>query len=376
MTAVEVDRLLEAGEALLDARKPEQALSRVAEALTADPDSAAAHALAARALRDLGRHPEAEVEARQAVACAPQWAYPLRILALTLSKAPGATPWRSDESVAVAREAMRLEPQNPASYIVLADACATAGQFDEADETVRRGLQLAPHSAPMWVTASFVALKTHHWPAAESAARRALAIDPDDAAAINNLGVAIRRQGKTELGAVAFLDAVKIDPRSPAARENVELVGFQRLSVFAAVVLLPLAVFWPLYLAARLGTARWLATKPERLRPVARRLGIRVATSPRTRRRFERHNARLQAQVPVDAPVGEWSALRGRQLVSTSFLVVLAIGMGLTGVLLALATFGAPNVGTSVVLAVIGFVLLVGTGAVVRRLRRRRRLVY
>jgi hypothetical protein len=72
------------------------------------------------------------------------------------------------------------------------------------------------------------------------------------------------------------------------------------------VLLLPLLIVWPLYILAG---RRLAATRPERLRPTARRIGLWVATSKRHQRTFAKEAARAEKLAAAVAPEG-WSSLR------------------------------------------------------------------
>jgi Flp pilus assembly protein TadD len=375
MTEADVRQLLEGAEALLDARRYDEVLELAAQAIAVDPSNPSAYTTAARALSELGRHDEAIRTAQNAVALAPGWAYAHRICSLALSSSPtNSSAPASKKAVEMAQEAVRLAPYDAGCHLALARACAIAGMFTPADEAVRKALQLAPNSANCWVSASFVAIRARSWSSAESAARRALALDPGNYAATNNLGVALRRQGNSTLGAIAFLDAARIDPRSPEARNNVEGIGFSYFRLVVPLLLAPLLIVWPLFIAARLGVGKWLASKPERLRPLARRVGIRVASSKRYRRKFEQQNARAQKMLASSERVNEWSALSGQHLMGDQLLKVLAGSLLLTAlVFVAIAAIdagpGNPVVGLVIVALLFGAGAALMFGAVARRRR-------
>ncbi len=366
--------LLQGGDALMDARKYDHALQLASQVLASEPANPAGHALAARALMELGRYTDAVYAATEAVSLAPQWAYTHRLLSIALRKATANIKWPGDEyAIQAAREAVRLAPADAACQASLAEACAAAGNLGDADEAIRQALTLRPDSASHWSTASFVAIKARNWAAAEGAARRALAIDPDNYAATNNLGVALRHQGRWNVGTVAFLDAARIDPRSPTARDNVEAIGFQYMSAIAPLLLSPLLLIWPLFLSARLATAGWLSSKPEHLKPLARRLGIRVATSERYRRKFDKHNVRAQ-RLLSGLSAKEWSALHGRQRFSTGFLIAIAAALILVALFFAAAAvFSAPTTGAITGYAITAVVFMAGASLIVTVVFRRRR---
>lgn len=374
MTAVPVRETAVACNALMDARRYQQALDLAAQAAATSPGDASLHCIMARALLGLGRNFEAVEAAGRAVSLAPLWAYAHRIGAIAfiaLAKEKHRHP-KSFLATAVseAREAARIGPADPMNHLVLAEALAAASQLTEADAAARRALELAPQRADTWVTASFVAVKARNWRAAEVACRRALAIDPNNSAAKNNLGLALRGSGRWSLGAVAFEQAAVADPRSAAARDNIELIGFQYLSVLVSVLLLPLLVVWPLFIAARLGASRWLSHRPARLRGTAFRLGLRVARSRRYRRKYDRVSAGA-TQPAGTGPLDGWTALGGQRwwklgratrtfvLASATFVLFLLV-VSAAG---ALAQQVAPGSPVATVVAVLCG--LVGTGVIV-----------
>lgn len=224
----------------------------------------------------------------------------------------------------------------------------------------------------MWVSASLVALRAKNWLAAEKAARHALALDPDNYAATNNLGVALDRQGYWTLGAVAYLDAARTDPQSPTARANVEAIGFRYMATLAPLALLPLLIIAPVFMAARIALTAWLLKRPRRLQPLARRVGIRLATSKRQRRKFERHSARVQRLTKDPRAKAAWTAIGRRQWASNGVLGVVGFafaGFGLATLALVVPS-GAP--GEKLGPAIFGVVLLAVGGAALWRLAIRR----
>jgi Flp pilus assembly protein TadD len=339
VTTFSVSNLMEAGEALLDARKYDQALALASQAVANQPQDPKAHALAARALSGLERVDEAAGAAAHAVSLSPNLAYYHRLLAITLQAPAGMRDRRMYQgrvlhANAAALEAVRLAPYDPANYRVLAETFARLGHKKQADDAIRKAIELNPNCASNWATASFVATRGRNWYAAEIAARKALSIDPQNYAAANNLGVALRFRGRWMQGAVAFHGAAQIDPRSSTARENVESVGFQYMQQVAVLVLLPLVIVWPLWVIAGISLKRWVARRPERYRPLARRLGLWIATSKRHQRRFTKEAARAE-KMAASIPANGWSSLHnyrptfaslpGRAICVVCFTVIFAI---------------------------------------------------
>ncbi len=375
MTAAPAREAAAVCNALIDARRYQHALDLAVQAVASSPDDANLHCIMARALLGLGRNFEAVEATGRAVSLAPLWAYAHRLgaiafIALAKEKHRHAKSFLA-QAVPEAREAVRIGPVDPMNHLVLAEALAAGSQLAEADAAARRALELAPQLADTWVMASFVAVKARNWRAAEVACRHALAIDPNNSAAKNNLGLALRGSGRWTLGAVAFEQAAVADPRSAAARDNIELIGFQYLSVLASVLLLPLLVVWPLFIAARLGASRWLSHRPTRLRGIAFRIGLRVARSRRYRRKYERANASAVRQADATPPPGGWTALGGPRWWtlgrSTRIFVLVSATVVLFVLLSAAAGTVAGQVAPGSPVATVVAVLcgLLGTGAVV-----------
>jgi Flp pilus assembly protein TadD len=370
-----VDGLLRAGEALMAARRYEQAHEMALRALSLAPGEAAAHALAAQVLMEMKRHLQAIEAATRAVSADPQWPFGHMLLSVALRNSPdnSVRPY-SDKAIGPALEAIRLAPTDWRCHVTLAEAYAGSQRLQDADLAVRQALALNPRIAGAWVTASYIALLDRNWYAAEDAARRALSIEPGNRAAMNNLGVVMRRQGKWSLGAVAFLDAARIDPRSENARSNVEAIGFLYMARYAPVLLAPLLIIWPLFLYARGFLVRWLHTTPVRLKPLARRIGIRVASSPRYRQRFEKESAQAQKHLNSEDSVATWSALDHGKRVKVELLATMVTLLAVAAVIAAgvVVSSANPRSRSLIVIAVI-VVILSGVGPLYRLLATRRR---
>jgi Flp pilus assembly protein TadD len=311
--------LLRTGDALVAVKRFDQALDIANQAVSMNPDDSRAHTLRTCALVGLNRRADAESSARKVVSLAPDSAASYTLLCETLINSfSGRDPGTRLHAVTAGREAVRLDPLSPGAWVALAGAAADPAYMGDADRAVRQAIQLRPNSPQVWVTASYVALNGKSWRAAERAARKALALDPDNYAAANNLGEAMRHRGRFRMGGVALYDAAGMDPRSPEARSNLESLGFQYM---ASLMMIP-----ALLVPAIIGNVLigWLVKQPEHFRPVARRLGIRLATSPRYQRKFAAQTRRKQKELEaMDA--SSWSATKGRQGVNWIHGTVIAV---------------------------------------------------
>jgi tetratricopeptide (TPR) repeat protein len=164
----------------------------------------------ARQLAEVGRHAEAEVRLRSALAAEPADADLLTLLGYVLRQqrdyvaalaacdaAVAAGPRLADahagraeslialirdgDAVVSAGEAVRLAPHEPAGHLVLARALAAGRRFAEARAAARQGLGLDPRSVEGLLTVADVERDAGGREAAEEAARAALAIEPTNA---------------------------------------------------------------------------------------------------------------------------------------------------------------------------------------------------
>lgn len=223
--------LLARAQALLDARRPEDAADVLRRAIAATPGSPRALCLLSLALLQSRQSQEALAVADDAVAAAPAWDWPHRLRALALIRLK-----HGPEALSAARQAVAVSPGVPEAYLVLTDAHLGLGRIGDAREAAEKARELAPERTGGHVALSMVELRARHWTRAEAHARAALAIDPENASALNNLGVALRGLGRRR-EAVHYLGAAsRLDPRDPLYRRN----AVQAASRYGSIVLVVL----------------------------------------------------------------------------------------------------------------------------------------
>ncbi|MGM1057927.1 tetratricopeptide repeat protein [Saccharothrix sp. Mg75] len=126
----------------LDAGEPDPALTAAKRALVLGGDHAWAQRLAALALSELGRHPEATASARECVRREPDdWRCRV-VLAEVLAADPGGRA----EAVEVARRAAHLAPGEARAHQVLGDAALRVRDWGTAERAYRTALRLDPHA--------------------------------------------------------------------------------------------------------------------------------------------------------------------------------------------------------------------------------------
>ena len=88
------------------------------------------------------------------------------------------------------------DPLSAAEHNDLGVAYESAGRLELAAKEYRKSLRLDPRQTRTWVNLGNAEASSGRWRAAEKAYRRALEITATDPDAMNNLAVALLRQGK------------------------------------------------------------------------------------------------------------------------------------------------------------------------------------
>ncbi|MFN8555833.1 MAG: tetratricopeptide repeat protein [Dehalococcoidia bacterium] len=278
--------------ALLDLRRPAEALPLLRQAATDAPDDAHPRRLLALALLRTG-DPEAALEAAgQAVALDPddEWGRRLQSRILMASDRPA-------DALAAARQAVRLAPTGAEAWFALGDAALANGQPEEARQAARQIADADPLTANAELLLGDISLVADQPAVAEAHYQRALAKEPDSYAALNNLGIALLRQRRYQEATDRFHGAARLDPSAPAARGNAVVAARAALDAgrppqWVAALALALIVFGAFAPFVWMGIALFFA--------------VRQVTHWRTRRR------RLGALHPAVA--SHYRRLEGRQL--------------------------------------------------------------
>ncbi|MFN2592633.1 MAG: tetratricopeptide repeat protein [Candidatus Dormibacteria bacterium] len=201
--------------ALLDARRPGEAVALLLQLANGDPANAQTLCLLSLAYLQVGQPRDALAAADGAAAASPSAEWPHRLRASALLKLG-----QGREALAAASVAVALAPNLPECRILLAEAQLANGRLEEARAAAEQARSLAPDRPGGHVMLSMVAAQTGRWREVEHHARAALALDPEDTAALNNLGVALQKLGRRREAVHYLGTASRLDPRNPLYKTN------------------------------------------------------------------------------------------------------------------------------------------------------------
>jgi tetratricopeptide (TPR) repeat protein len=228
--------------AAFDLRRYEEAEKEARAASGLKPDDASAWALLASVLQVRARWLDSEEAILAGLQADPESAWLHRLRSRYWLHA-----CRNAEALEAATEACRLAPESPHSHHERDEVLSAMGRKKEARDELERAVALAPgESFHLRALGDFFLESDPK--AAEGIYREALKLDAEDAAALNNLGVALQRQKKRIDAAICFKAAVLLDPTLKVAKENTH----------STISVLLTAGRWTFWLALAAGlVARW-----------------------------------------------------------------------------------------------------------------------
>jgi tetratricopeptide (TPR) repeat protein len=163
-----------------------------------------------------------------------EWGHRLRALCLISLR-------RKKESIAAAKEAVRVGPNEINALLTLADLYHQLDYFHEMGEVSQTMLKIAPGSSAVHNTAGIAHLNIGNLTSAEKHFREALRLDPSSAGARNNLGlVELRRDGGTAEAIAHFEAALRLDPAGDYAIENIRASRGITKFLVTAIAFVPL----------------------------------------------------------------------------------------------------------------------------------------
>ncbi|KOU24805.1 hypothetical protein ADK52_13350 [Streptomyces sp. WM6372] len=227
-----MSRALQQAEALFDLGRHEQAAALAARHLAGAPDDAAALVLLARCRHRLGDERQALTTVEHALHVAPEsvsarLVHTHVLLALKEHK-------QAEES---ARRAVELAPQFWASHYTLGIVLDRGGRRKRkraAYESARTAVALAPEESDAYVLLGLTAHRTGNHRVARQAYETALRLNPDSSAAHNNLSLLHLhrhwlRPGSWTRAAEGFVQAAALDLDDRHARYNLENLAWETL---------------------------------------------------------------------------------------------------------------------------------------------------
>jgi tetratricopeptide (TPR) repeat protein len=199
-----------------------------------------------------GRHQEAVVEWRKALALSPEDYGGNMNLGLSLAatgkldeamvcfrKALDANPesvegynnlglvlaqqGKLDQAIGHYRKALEIDPEYLEACNNLGLALAATGKLDEAIAQYRKALEVKPDYADVHLNLGVALARTGHIEEAIAHFEKAAALDPESAEAQNDLGIAMAGQGKLEEAIARYRKALEISPGYPEAHNNLGL---------------------------------------------------------------------------------------------------------------------------------------------------------
>lgn len=277
---------------LLELGRAAEARELLARELAAAPDSFEALALLAHASYVLGDHEAQREAAERLITLDPEEELGHRLRALACTHLD-----RHVEAVRDAREAVRLDPLEYRTHLVLSSALRNLSNgplrqamLDEAWQAAMRAADLAPDQADTHLEAGMVAFHQREYGVSEQALRRALDLDPEHVAAMNMLGILRLRDAKEHRAGELFRAALNADPSGEPARHGMAGIAWLLLRRTLIVTSCALVLVLPMLRADSaaalraavacllvLTAAAMLGRSLQRLEPAVRHWVVRAA---------------------------------------------------------------------------------------------------
>lgn len=187
MATVTLDQALANARQLLNGQ-PGAALAQAQAIIDEVPESAAAHRLAAHALRALGREVEAQTASLAAVSAT---IHDEAMVAAALALAENRLP----DAEGALRERLREDATDVAAIRMLAEVAGRIGRYEDAEKLLTRALQLAPGFGAARANLATVHYRQNRFAEAAATLEAVLGEDPDNPAHANLRAAALGRIG-------------------------------------------------------------------------------------------------------------------------------------------------------------------------------------
>lgn len=206
--------LANAGVALNELGRPEEALDHLQLADRLTPDSPNVHNNLGVTFVKLKRTGEAEAEFRRAIALGPGNAQAWSNLGALLNQ-----QHRWGEALAALREAAAPQPADVTIRVLLSRALSELRRFPEAEMAGREAVRLDPRNAEAHFRVGLALGGQQKWKEAAEAYRRSVECRPE-AHAFNNLGGALDTLGRHAEAEEAYRQAIRLEPGYALAHFN------------------------------------------------------------------------------------------------------------------------------------------------------------
>ncbi|MFJ9575372.1 tetratricopeptide repeat protein [Streptomyces sp. NPDC101191] len=180
----------------------------------------------ADALFDLGRYERAAALAAQHLAGAPDDATALVLLARCLHRLGD-----EQQALTTVEEALSVEPDSLGAWLTQAQVLASLKEYERAEVSARRAVELAPQYWGSHYTLGTVldaAGRRKRRRAAYESARTATALAPEESDAHFLVGLTAHRSGRYRVAQDAYETALRLDPNSSQAHNNLSLLHLRR----------------------------------------------------------------------------------------------------------------------------------------------------
>lgn len=205
------------GVALVEERRPAEAMVQFEETLRLDPEHIGALDNLGMILRDVGRRDEAMAHFEHALRIDPTDAIAHNNLAAALI-----TSGRPNDALGHLEQALRFDPDEPKSKVHLnfGRALSEVGRIDEAVAHLERAVQEDPSDADAQYSLGVILTNAGRLPEARAHLETALAARPDDAEVHVALGSNLLHDAKPEAAAEHYRRALALRPDYPEAHNN------------------------------------------------------------------------------------------------------------------------------------------------------------
>jgi Flp pilus assembly protein TadD len=151
------------------------------------------------------------------------------LLSLALALAGGCASTDGERGVRGGKAAASGDPADvpPAALTLYEQATAfmAAGDYVEAELRFKEFLLQYPQFSAPWVNLAIIYSNNEDDEAAHAAIDEALALEPENAVALNQLGMLLRRNGKFLEAEAAYLKAVTVSPEYALAHYNLGVLN-------------------------------------------------------------------------------------------------------------------------------------------------------